>query len=108
MSVQHTPGPWHVNSSIPHEVVAEDGDLGVASTFGLSLMSGGSTLEAEWDANARLIAAAPDLLEALERILPEIEDEIEQRSTSGNNEYWRQLAVLRDLARHAVARARGE
>jgi hypothetical protein len=63
--VSHTPGPWVYDGFSPHEgwVVELPG-------FG----SGGRNIKCEgWsaeeaEANARLVAAAPDLLEALRRI----------------------------------------
>ncbi len=55
----HTPGPWRLSSTSP-EVVLAGRDIVVADT----LQSGGTQLS-ECAANARLIAAAPDLLAAL-------------------------------------------
>ena len=56
----HTPGPW---------IYAIPGDSFVASDSGLicrrPAVSGGGSAPSNWEANARLIAAAPDLLEAL-------------------------------------------
>lgn len=55
----HTPGPWtyqHVEDSWNH-VAAENGARAVAKVFGAGSGAG--------EANARLIAAAPALLEAL-------------------------------------------
>lgn len=72
MSAQHTPGPW--------ESVKEDGDewwfggtggrqICIRAVGGKSWESfavlGAEEAETEADANARLIAAAPELLEAL-------------------------------------------
>jgi hypothetical protein len=54
---------------------------------------------AECEANARLIAAAPDLLEALEMMLTTRENE---RSLRGKE------SPLHDRARAAIAKARGE
>lgn len=68
MSTKHTPGPWTVNPHFNHgaEVrsLASVAWCSVASTHGAS---GSQVIDvAEARANARLIAAAPDLLEALE------------------------------------------
>lgn len=56
MKNQHTPGPWQVNLPSTTEVVADFGgaDIGVAWRI-------------HNPADARLIAAAPDLLQALQR-----------------------------------------
>ena len=57
MSAKHTPGLW---------IYAIPGDSFVASDNGLicrrPAVSGGGSAPSNWDANARLIAAAPDLL----------------------------------------------
>lgn len=62
MSAKHTPGPW---------IYAIPGDSFVASDNGLicrrPAVSGGGSAPSNWDANARLIAAAPELLDALQQ-----------------------------------------
>jgi hypothetical protein len=60
---QHTPGPWRVNDKIA--VVEQDKPLG--------LFVADCRMTDEGRANARLIAAAPDLLAAL-KMLEEIDD----------------------------------
>lgn len=64
MNTKHTPGPWHVGRKQNHggttsaeRIVSEDGEAICAE---LSWHDDG-------EANARLIAAAPELLEMLER-----------------------------------------
>ena len=72
MSTQHTPGPWE---QIGSTVFAVD-ETGTVNRFSVSVQGGyvcrtkgrptaDSTSEDELLANARLIAAAPNLLEAL-------------------------------------------
>lgn len=56
---KHTPGPWVI---INHQIGGADG-----KEVGNAFAPGRPAVEQE--ANARLIAAAPDLLEALESIL---------------------------------------
>lgn len=66
-TAQHTPGPWLVNySRRPYGVQAS------ASTCTLGFVFRGHIEDPEGtqEANARLIAAAPDLLEALQTALP--------------------------------------
>lgn len=59
----HTPGPWHTSST--HRGAAVD--IGAANGANVALVSGPAENGAdEFKANARLIAAAPDLLAALE------------------------------------------
>lgn len=63
-NTKHTPAPW--------EAATEDGKLGVigATSKGKFIaivgITGEQGMDAERKANARLIAAAPELLEALE------------------------------------------
>lgn len=61
---KHTPGPWHISSEGIgcRHVRSVPVGTSICWTDGLSQ-------DNEDDANANLIAAAPDLLEALERIL---------------------------------------
>ena len=76
MSAQHTPGPWEVQNS--DQWRAESRDTGFA-TFchvgppkGLAVALAVSDEDGEGhevEANARLIAAAPDLLDAIEALL---------------------------------------
>lgn len=57
MTAKHTPGPWHAQG---REVVSEDGTLIAKTSFG------GACHE-----DAALMAAAPDLLAALSRLVGE-------------------------------------
>lgn len=60
MSTKHTPGPWIVQEKYPFHVMTSDG-FAVADTD----LSYSSLDEQSQAANARMIAAAPELLEAL-------------------------------------------
>ena len=62
---KHTPGPWHINDHAhDEEVVYIEADrYGVASIF-----TDTDKVDSTELANARLIAAAPELLEALKNI----------------------------------------
>ena len=88
MSKKHTPGPWYI-----------DGPAITSHTYHRldCIVENVDTL-----ANAKLIAAAPELLEALEQVLIEY-DEVDlaygepQSFTSAINE-----------ARRVIAKARGE
>ena len=68
MKQQHTPGPWKCSQYLGHpawSVHMDAGDRGRGST----IVDGVAGIDLEQRlANARLIAAAPDLLEALELI----------------------------------------
>lgn len=97
----HTPGPWGASGV---HVRTETHTVAVAV---------GQTRKAPWDgpdasvdydqccANARLIAAAPDLLEALEEVL---EDITHEDHVPGD---WSVQVVVRK-AREAIAKAKGE
>lgn len=76
----HTPGPWRV---------IDDGSV-VGVQMGLA---GGFLIDskANPDANARLIAAAPDLLDALQRI----------RESSGD-------PIIENICNSAIAKAEGQ
>lgn len=61
----HTPGPWAVSRLVGGEIgIYREGD-GRRDLARVHL----ADTDAECEANARLIAAAPDMLRALERIL---------------------------------------
>lgn len=75
MNTKHTPGPWRTLAKNPRKIVtAETRHTIVASCYtdasngpGLrTKQSAGSPPREDAEANARLIAAAPELLEALE------------------------------------------
>lgn len=103
----HTPGPW----------IVVEGDWGVgvhapnAATAGTEYpiaenINGDSRREPKNATpldNARLIAAAPKLLEALQAALPYLRDEADKYEDDGSNE---PLEALRD-AEDAIARATG-
>jgi hypothetical protein len=88
----HTPGPWQVD--------IDDGDVTVFSGgVNIAKIHGG---EAEYLANAQLIAAAPEMLEALTLYALPFDDEKEARAEFGH------AAVDRDLVRRsAIAKATG-
>jgi len=78
----HTPGPWSYWSGynpfdkIEAQVTAEDGDIVIASY---------NHLIEEGEANARLMAAAPDLLAALEALF----QDYKELADSGDSGFWR-------------------
>jgi hypothetical protein len=59
-------------------------------------------------ANARLIAAAPDLLEALEAVIDDLEGGIAQADDEGASQDWLEDANNRlDAAKAAITKAKG-
>lgn len=102
--MSHTPGPWKILRhdlgdeeicSVPVEIRGGNGRLVVADEGGLAPAAYEWTAE-EIEANASLIAAAPELLEALKRL--EYQSEVSLESAD----------PARVAARTAIAKARGE
>lgn len=109
-TVAHTPGPWTVNNenctfpgieadASQQSIVLwglEDEDCGVR----------GRTPE-EIEANARLIAAAPDLLEALKAIQILSHEEGDAHNEWDTGDLIESLRSIDRLARAAILRAEG-
>jgi hypothetical protein len=93
--VKHTPGPWHVEENRAYHtsflIYSQAGNQ-LAQCFNWQNKS----FDIAADANARLIAAAPELLEALEWVL-----------NSYEHEYQTKLPAF-IAARAAIAKATGE
>lgn len=87
-----TPGPWVVQRAADAYCIASIGNLVI-------MPSSGKVKHDNTEADARLIAAAPDLLEALEMIVAEADS---YTARTGKPVYnWL------DQARGAIAKARG-
>ena len=97
MTTQHTPGPWNVTGLCVRE---QDGGL-VASI--IDLWHDQKTPKAEKNANAALIAAAPELLAALIDLMAMIDSP--QISIYGVVD--QQWTVAKRETRAAIARATG-
>jgi hypothetical protein len=95
--MSHTPGPWFAHDfSGLNEGDVEASDFSVSCTtpdhITVAIVGKGlRNKKDEWEANARLIAAAPELLEALEELMG-----------------WQSLASseAKRKARDAIAKAR--
>lgn len=87
MSAQHTPGPWHCEyGTDEYYAVYSDGDC---------------PLRNDTEANAHLIAAAPDLIQALEALNQFwIEEDV---NPDDYPRYW----PLLEAAREAINKAKG-
>ena len=89
----HTPGPWEAEipqgTEPPHILYQPNGMV-------LATLSGDYDLE-ERDANARLIAAAPALLAAAERVRTDIIGFLHEE-WDGNDEGWIALTNALDAA----------
>lgn len=108
MNAKHTPGPWHIKT----ERVMNGYKMNITTDFLSIGVCYGSTNPMwdfvpgaiEGDANARLIAASPDLLNALkvaESMLLALEYEV----GGGDDEINVEPAIL--TARAAIAKATG-
>jgi len=97
-SVVHTPGPWKVSRS-KRSVLA--GGIKINQLSGPCAASAGVqiAIDRELQANAKLIAAAPDMLEALRRIVRH-QDAIGGSMVS--------FSFARYLAAQAIQHATGE
>ena len=118
MSGAHTPGPWHVGRRASSSV--QD-----SRSYGVAACGGGNVIPLEeCQANARLVAAAPLMLEALEARQAFVDHENSSRDIPRRGELpeiaraavWREYDIKRvQLGQRAVtlriaalAAARGE
>lgn len=95
MTAQHTPGPWNVSGQPIEfdEAIVADGPIAIARLP----RAGQAALNGQMGANARLIAAAPDLLDALQYIV----------NWQTSPDKWNP-ETARDMARAAIAKATAE
>lgn len=103
MSGQHTPGPWRVSKAKARRVTSEHGIVicnAVLRNQGGPKHKAFMKDELEAEANARLTAAAPELLEALEAA--------EQLHRDGLlNSAEERVAEVHALRRSAITKATG-
>lgn len=93
MNAQHTSGPWHIGArAFERAVYGERGEE-------IAVFSGLIPADEEL-ANARLIAAAPELLNACELF--------EQAIAVNRHNLTREMRAAIDAARAALAKAKGE
>lgn len=99
--MEHTPGPWRVgyaNGANASDIRSATDDEGIAQVYGMPLHRNLDEVApdrfANGLANARLIAAAPEMLEALEMVMQHgrIDDSEDRLNTVAS----------------AIAKARGE
>ena len=102
-----TPGPWFMEPHADTVNVSAAGRVGRVEIAAVEIGFFSDEVNAEQSANAQLIATAPELYDALADLLIDVENEIEQRQTSGNDEYWQPLEAKAKAARAAIAKAHG-
>ena len=112
MDAKHTPGPWCVeDDTFLVWGACQLGDDGTPDFFGIPVARAETSHEwerhygyqrrpGETDANARLIAAAPELLEALCRLMRPATEAIAQTAEEMEADFA--------FARAAIAKAKGE
>lgn len=99
-AAKHTPGPWLVERDRSISAPTPAGSPVVLSEVTVAeVRSGGCASLEQADANARLIAAAPDMLEALQAIMFRIQGDLQP------DHEW--AVVERELAIAAIAKATG-
>ena len=112
---QHTPGPWRVIiddtggpfTGWPSIVAPEHIDASVVHRAGFKQQHWGDWSQREALANARLIAAAPDLLVELENALPALYDVRNRFAANGDAVCATSLTITIGRLTAAIARATG-
>jgi len=97
---KHTPGPWIVSDETRENfvwILDENSDTGVC------MVHTDTDSKDESDANARLIAAAPELLEALESML----DYLKRQAKENSRREWALHNAHAEFMRNAIAKATG-
>jgi hypothetical protein len=97
----HTPGPWSVSNGLS-TVWANDGERQIADCDKGPLRSAGEDL-----ANARLIAAAPELLAALREIESKLTALLCDRVLDSTLPEFYEVRDARNSARAAISKAEG-
>jgi hypothetical protein len=99
MSAKHTPGPWEILEHCWSDASIRSTDDYVVCSLNIRHVATEATqamCEDRMDADARLIAAAPELLEALKII-----------ASGGSEQFNWSMTKAEELARTAIAKAEG-
>lgn len=107
---KHTPGPWAINEitrQYSGKLEIQSGDTHIAS-----VTVGKKGITPEQEANAKLIAAAPELFDALERCLSYLADlngsEWIKGDGAGELDMKQRANALQRIAYSTTQKARGE
>lgn len=96
---KHTPGPWVVDPDSPNDISpADDLGLGIANVSNVDNIDGRWLFGDESKANAKLIAAAPDMIAALERAALQFRFYEQAHREKGTDESMRKAEVNAGLA----------
>lgn len=104
---KHTKGPWRVSHSNWFNILTESRPASVPTLVASVSLTAAKNVgltdaeRAEFQANAHLIAAAPDLLAACEKLYAALREYTDEGETAA------QSAVL-EMAEAAIARAEGK
>lgn len=102
---EHTPGPWYASRDEGSQYhFVSTSTVVVADTRACIAATGEELAESVSESNARLIAAAPDMLAALEDIANDLGDLMRHCNKEGNAE---QARLAWAQARDVIAEARG-
>lgn len=101
METKHTPGPWHVGMRPGPMIYGPKGEQ-------VADLSADLLMVEERQANLRLIAAAPDLLEALTDALGMLDHYMSGRADNWDGSTKGQARSTLVDGRAAIAKARGE
>jgi hypothetical protein len=108
-TARHTPGPWVLTDNGLITAEAREGKVEIA----VIELDFDNPFESEQRANAKLIAAAPELLAALNRAEAFIVSELDVRQTSYGSDgddggYIGEARSALEIVRAAIAKARGK
>lgn len=76
METKHTPGPWHVGVRQAHRIIYDQTGWAVAD----ATVYHGKESHGEMLANARLIAAAPRMADAIRFVLSDLNSELDHEA----------------------------
>ena len=108
---RHTPGPWELEGPVQFTFHIKKGDVPIASVY-TGRFGPAASPDAEGEANARLIAAAPDLLAALpdptklDLLADWLDLDDVRRNRAGYDDVQTDLRCWAKLARAAIEGAR--
>ena len=104
--MKHTPGPWKYEAEVDYgrDIRTEDGKIWLGSALNEHSDLKHFPSSAVCEKNAQLMAASPDLLEALENINKMI---LNRRNRLKYNPY-NLISIIHTTTKQAIKKARGE